>query len=200
MHEVKVLRFIVLMPAVHTGLAGKPSSPRRRPPPPPTVGSSFGRSSSGLPLSPTQANQGALQRLPSDAFGEFPNPSQSRPPIADPHSQPGATPRQQAQTDVFMESPQLASTEVRSVSHPPATSGATSQMPTGTGASSQQPPSTAAASSQMASSTDGVSGMPVGTLRMSVMPTGAGVMIQGGDAVPVPPPVGPPTGQVLHQS
>ncbi|KAL0018112.1 hypothetical protein WJX79_001500, partial [Trebouxia sp. C0005] len=127
------------------GLAGKPSSPRRRPPPPPTVGSSFGRSSSGLPLSPTQANQGALQRLPSDAFGEFPNPSQSRPPIADPHSQPGATPRQQAQTDVFMESPQLASTEVRSVSHPPATSGATSQMPTGT--------------------------------------------------VPVPPPVGPPTGQ-----
>ncbi|KAL0018090.1 hypothetical protein WJX79_006558, partial [Trebouxia sp. C0005] len=115
------------------------------PPPPPTVGSSFGRSSSGLPLSPTQANQGALQRLPSDAFGEFPNPSQSRPPIADPHSQPGATPRQQAQTDVFMESPQLASTEVRSVSHPPATSGATSQMPTGT--------------------------------------------------VPVPPPVGPPTGQ-----
>ena len=57
-----------------------------------------------------------------------------------------------------------------------------------------------AASPQMSSSIGGVSGMPVSSARMSVMPTGAGVMIQGGDAVPMPPPIGPPTGQVLHQS
>ena len=183
----------------YAGLTGKPSSPRRRPPPPPTGGSSFGRSTSGLPLSPTQANQGSLQRLPSDAFAELPNPSQSRPPIADPISQSRAIPSQQAQTGVFMDSPLVDSTEVGSMSHPPASSSAISQMPTGTGASSQQPPSTAAASTQLPSSTGGASGMPVSSARMSVMPTGAGVMIQGGDAVPMPPPVGSPTGQVLHQ-
>ncbi len=184
----------------NAGLTGKPSSPRRRPPPPPTGGSSFGRSTSGLPLSPTQANQGSLQRLPSDAFGEVPNPSQSRPPIADPISHSRAIPSQQAQTDVFMKSPLPASTEIGSVLHPPASTRAISQMPTGTGAASQQPPSTAAASFQMPSSTGGASVMPVSSSRMSVMPTGAGVMIQGGDVVPMPPPVGPPTGQVLHQS
>lgn len=183
----------------NAGLTGKPSSPRRRPPPPPTGGSSFGRSTSGLPLSPTQANQGSLQRLPSDAFGELHNPSQSRPPIADPISQ-SAIPSQQAQTELFMESPIPASTEADGLSHSPASNRAISQMPTGTGASSQQPPSTAAASSQMPSSTGGVSGMPVSSARMSVMPTGAGVMIQGGDAVPLPPPVGSPTIQVLHHS
>ena len=184
----------------NAGLTGKPSSPRRRPPPPPTGGTSFGRSTSGLPLSPTQAIQGSLQRLPSDAFGEPPNPSQAEPPIADPISQSRATPSQQAQTHVFMESPIPASTEVGGVSHPPASTRAISQMPSGAGAASQQPPSTAAASPQMPTSTGGASGMPVSSARMSVMPTGAGVMIQGGDVVPVPPPVGPPTGQVLHQS
>ncbi|KAL0054820.1 hypothetical protein WJX82_002841 [Trebouxia sp. C0006] len=165
------------------GLTGKPSSPRRRPPPPPTGGSSFGRSTSGLPLSPTQANQGSL------------HPPQSRPPIADPISQSRAIPSQQAQTELFMESPLSASTEVGSELHPPASSGVVSQIPIGTGAASQQPPSTAAASSQMPSSTGGASGMPVSSARMSVMPTGAGVIIQGGDAVPLPPPAGIPTGQ-----
>lgn len=183
----------------NAGLTGKPSSPRRRPPPPPTGGSSFGRSTSGLPLSPTQANQGSLQRLPSDAFGELPNPSQSRPPIADPISQSRAIPSQQAQTELFMESPLPTSSEVGSVSHPPASTRAISQVPIGTGAASQQPPSTAAASTQLPSSTGGVSGMPVSSARMSGLPTGAGVMIQGGDAVPMLPPVGSPTGQVLHQ-
>lgn len=172
------------------GLTGKPSSPRRRPPPPPTGGSSFVRSTSGLPLSPTQANQGSLEGLPSDAFGELPNPSQSRPPIADPNSQSKATPSQQ--TDNFMDPPP-ASSEARSV--PQASTRAVSQIPTGTGAASQQALSTAAASSQMPSNTGGVSGVPVSTARMSVMPTGAGVMIQGGDVVPMPPPLGPPTGQ-----
>jgi len=184
----------------NAGLTGKPSSPRRRPPPPPTGGTSFGRSTSGLPLSPTQANQGSLQRLPSDAFGELPNPSQSKPPIADPLSQSRAIPSQQAQAELFMESPLSANTEADGLSHPPASNRAISQMPTGTGASSQQPPSTAAASTQLPSSTGGASGMPVSSARMSVMPTGAGVMIQGGDAVPMLPPVSPPsTGQVLHQ-
>lgn len=99
-----------------------------------------------------------------------------------------------------MESPLSASTEVGSELHPPASSGVISQIPIGTGAASQQPPSTAAASTQLPSSTGGASGMPVSSARMSVMPTGAGVMIQGGDAVPMLPPVSPPsTGQVLHQ-
>ena len=189
---------------------GKAASPRRRPPPPPSGGSAFGRSTSGLPLSPTQ---GSLQRLPSDAFAEA--PSQSRAPFTDPMplSQSPQMPDQQIQSSAFGE-PKVpiagsglpfgtpSNAEVPTgLGAPsqgaPASTRAVSQAPTSTGLASQPAISTGA-QTQPPSST-GVSTMPVTTGRMSVMPTGAGIMIQEGEVVPVPP-VSSSVTQVVSQS
>ena len=133
-------------------------SPRRRPPPPPQGGSAFGRSTSGLPVSPTQAAQGALQGLPSDAFGQ--SPLQSSTSYSDPVPQSRAVPEPQAQAGGFVDSQTIAAKVV-------------AQMPTGTWAETV---------SELSDTTGAVSGMPLGAQPDSHMSIATGAPSQ----VPTP--------------